>query len=118
MVTLVTIEIGLLCVLQIAATAVCHTDLYHLLENMHKDGFPTVLGHEAAGVVESVGPGVTEYQPGQIRMGQRLEIFGSIASNKMSLYLQETKSSLCSSDSAESAVSAGAQRPTSVRKLG
>uniref|UniRef100_H3BYT1 Enoyl reductase (ER) domain-containing protein n=1 Tax=Tetraodon nigroviridis TaxID=99883 RepID=H3BYT1_TETNG len=50
--------------IKIVATAVCHTDLYHLLENMHKDGFPTVLGHEAAGVVESVGPGVTEYQAG------------------------------------------------------
>lgn len=54
-----------LCVMQIVATAVCHTDLYHLLENMHEEGFPTVLGHEAAGIVESVGPGVTEYQPGQ-----------------------------------------------------
>uniref|UniRef100_A0A3P9L5G3 SRCR domain-containing protein n=1 Tax=Oryzias latipes TaxID=8090 RepID=A0A3P9L5G3_ORYLA len=31
---------------------------------MHPEGFPTVLGHEAAGTVESVGPGVTEFQPG------------------------------------------------------
>ncbi|KAM9341409.1 alcohol dehydrogenase 1-like [Symphorus nematophorus] len=50
--------------IKIVATAVCHSDLYHLLENMHKDGFPTVLGHEAAGIVESVGPGVTDFQPG------------------------------------------------------
>ncbi|XP_051246135.1 alcohol dehydrogenase 1 isoform X3 [Dicentrarchus labrax] len=50
--------------IKIVATAVCHSDLYHLLESMHKDGFPTVLGHEAAGIVESVGPGVTEFQPG------------------------------------------------------
>ncbi|KAF7202182.1 alcohol dehydrogenase 1 [Nothobranchius furzeri] len=50
--------------IKIVATAVCHTDLYHLLESRHKDGFPTVLGHEAAGIVESVGPGVTEFQPG------------------------------------------------------
>uniref|UniRef100_A0A671WYA9 Alcohol dehydrogenase 1-like n=1 Tax=Sparus aurata TaxID=8175 RepID=A0A671WYA9_SPAAU len=50
--------------IKIVATSVCHTDLYHLLESMHPDGFPTVLGHEAAGIVESVGPGVTEYQPG------------------------------------------------------
>ncbi|XP_035530304.1 alcohol dehydrogenase 1-like [Morone saxatilis] len=50
--------------IKIVATAVCHSDLYHLLESMHKDGFPTVLGHEAAGIVESIGPGVTEIQPG------------------------------------------------------
>ena len=51
--------------MQIVATGVCHTDLYHLFEGMHKDGFPAVLGHEGAGIVESVGPGVAEFQPGQ-----------------------------------------------------
>ncbi|KAM9341408.1 alcohol dehydrogenase 1-like [Symphorus nematophorus] len=50
--------------IKIVATAVCHTDLHHLLESMSEAGFPTVLGHEAAGIVESVGPGVTELQPG------------------------------------------------------
>ncbi|KAG7510512.1 alcohol dehydrogenase 1 [Solea senegalensis] len=50
--------------IKIVATAVCHTDLYYLLESMPKDGFPAVLGHEAAGLVESVGPGVTEFQSG------------------------------------------------------
>uniref|UniRef100_A0A8C2ZAW4 Enoyl reductase (ER) domain-containing protein n=1 Tax=Cyclopterus lumpus TaxID=8103 RepID=A0A8C2ZAW4_CYCLU len=50
--------------IKIVATAVCHTDLHHLLETQEKDGFPVVLGHEAAGIVESVGPGVTEFQPG------------------------------------------------------
>uniref|UniRef100_A0A3Q2U0B5 Alcohol dehydrogenase 1 n=1 Tax=Fundulus heteroclitus TaxID=8078 RepID=A0A3Q2U0B5_FUNHE len=50
--------------IKIVATGVCHTDLYHLFEGMHKDGFPVVLGHEGAGIVESVGTGVTEFQPG------------------------------------------------------
>lgn len=50
---------------QVVATGVCHTDLYHLFEGMHKDGFPVVLGHEGGGIVESVGPGVTEFKPGQ-----------------------------------------------------
>ncbi|XP_033843959.1 alcohol dehydrogenase 1-like [Periophthalmus magnuspinnatus] len=50
--------------IKIVATAVCHTDLYHLYEGMPKDGFPVVLGHEAAGIVESVGSGVTEFKNG------------------------------------------------------
>uniref|UniRef100_A0A8C5CC71 Alcohol dehydrogenase 8b n=1 Tax=Gadus morhua TaxID=8049 RepID=A0A8C5CC71_GADMO len=50
--------------MKIIATGLCHTDLYHLFEGKHKDGFPVVLGHEGAGIVESVGPGVTEFQPG------------------------------------------------------
>ncbi|XP_056283038.1 alcohol dehydrogenase 1-like isoform X2 [Pseudoliparis swirei] len=50
--------------IKIVATAVCHTDLYHLLESQDENGFPVILGHEAAGFVESVGPGVTEFQPG------------------------------------------------------
>ncbi|XP_063764079.1 alcohol dehydrogenase 1-like isoform X1 [Eleginops maclovinus] len=50
--------------IKIVATGVCHTDLYHLYEGMGEDDFPAVLGHEGAGIVESVGPGVTEFQPG------------------------------------------------------
>ncbi|XP_034419173.1 alcohol dehydrogenase 1-like [Cyclopterus lumpus] len=50
--------------IKIVASGLCHTDLYHLFEGMHKDGFPAVLGHEGAGIVESVGPGVIEFQPG------------------------------------------------------
>ncbi|XP_069391379.1 alcohol dehydrogenase 1-like [Paralichthys olivaceus] len=50
--------------IKILATGVCRSDLYHLFESMNKDGFPVVLGHEAAGIVESVGSGVTEFQSG------------------------------------------------------
>jgi S-(hydroxymethyl)mycothiol dehydrogenase len=42
---------------------VCHTDL-HYREGAINDDFPFLLGHEAAGVVESVGPDVTEVAPG------------------------------------------------------
>jgi S-(hydroxymethyl)mycothiol dehydrogenase len=42
---------------------VCHTDL-HYREGGITDDFPFLLGHEAAGVVESVGEGVTEVAPG------------------------------------------------------
>jgi S-(hydroxymethyl)mycothiol dehydrogenase len=42
---------------------VCHTDL-HYREGGINDDFPFLLGHEAAGVVESVGPDVTGVAPG------------------------------------------------------
>src|SRR5437763_10650179 len=47
----------------VQACGVCHTDL-HYREGGINDDFPFLLGHEAAGVVESVGAGVTEVTPG------------------------------------------------------
>ncbi|XP_037096727.1 alcohol dehydrogenase 1-like [Syngnathus acus] len=49
---------------KMVATGVCRTDLFYLNESDNKELFPMVLGHEGAGIVESVGPGVTEFQPG------------------------------------------------------
>ncbi|ANP52499.1 S-(hydroxymethyl)mycothiol dehydrogenase [Streptomyces griseochromogenes] len=48
---------------KVEACGVCHTDL-HYREGGISDDFPFLLGHEAAGVVESVGEGVTEVAPG------------------------------------------------------
>ncbi|UAL28756.1 S-(hydroxymethyl)mycothiol dehydrogenase [Nocardioides rotundus] len=48
---------------QVQACGVCHTDL-HYREGGINDEFPFLLGHEAAGVVEAVGEGVTEVAPG------------------------------------------------------
>ncbi|MFJ8929699.1 MULTISPECIES: S-(hydroxymethyl)mycothiol dehydrogenase [unclassified Streptomyces] len=50
-------------VVKIQACGVCHTDL-HYREGGINDEFPFLLGHEAAGVVESVGDGVSEVAPG------------------------------------------------------
>jgi S-(hydroxymethyl)mycothiol dehydrogenase len=50
-------------VVKVQACGVCHTDL-HYREGGIGDEFPYLLGHEAAGVVESVGEGVTEIAPG------------------------------------------------------
>ena len=47
----------------IQSCGVCHTDL-HYREGGINDDFPFLLGHEAAGVVESVGPDVTGLEPG------------------------------------------------------
>jgi len=48
---------------RIEACGVCHTDL-HYREGGISDDFPFLLGHEAAGTVESVGAGVADVAPG------------------------------------------------------
>ncbi|GLY89220.1 S-(hydroxymethyl)mycothiol dehydrogenase [Actinoallomurus iriomotensis] len=48
---------------QVQSCGVCHTDL-HYREGGINDEFPFLLGHEAAGVVEAVGEGVTDVAPG------------------------------------------------------
>ncbi|XP_038648721.1 alcohol dehydrogenase class-3 [Scyliorhinus canicula] len=45
--------------IKIIATAVCHTDAYTLSGSDSEGVFPVILGHEGAGIVESVGEGVT-----------------------------------------------------------
>ncbi len=50
-------------VVRIQACGVCHTDL-HYREGGINDDFPFLLGHEAAGIVEEVGDGVTDIAPG------------------------------------------------------
>src|SRR6202050_1503954 len=50
-------------VVAVQACGVCHTDL-HYREGGINDDFPFLLGHEAAGVVESVGSDVTDLAPG------------------------------------------------------
>ncbi len=50
-------------VVNVQACGVCHTDL-HYREGGINDEFPFLLGHEAAGVVEAVGEGVTDLEPG------------------------------------------------------
>src|SRR6201747_914838 len=50
-------------VVQIQACGVCHTDLHYKTGGIGND-YPYLLGHEAAGIVESVGQGVTGVAPG------------------------------------------------------
>ena len=50
-------------VVAVQACGVCHTDL-HYRQGGITDDFPFLLGHEAAGVVEAVGEGVTDVAPG------------------------------------------------------
>jgi S-(hydroxymethyl)glutathione dehydrogenase / alcohol dehydrogenase len=49
---------------EIKATGICHTDEFTLSGADPEGLFPTILGHEGAGVVVEVGPGVTSLQAG------------------------------------------------------
>src|SRR3954469_4472274 len=49
---------------EIMATGICHTDAY-TLDGFDSEGiFPSILGHEGAGIVREVGPGVTSVKSG------------------------------------------------------
>lgn len=49
---------------KVVSVALCHTDAY-TLDGLDPEGiFPCILGHEGSGIVESVGEGVIEFQPG------------------------------------------------------
>ena len=56
-------------VVKVQACGVCHTDL-HYREGGINDEFPFLLGHEAAGVVESVGDGRHRPRAGGLRRAQ------------------------------------------------
>src|SRR6059058_645858 len=45
------------------ASGVCHSDL-HFVDGFYPFPTPAILGHEAAGIVEAVGPQVVEFGPG------------------------------------------------------
>ncbi|CAN6475766.1 unnamed protein product [Victoria cruziana] len=49
---------------KILFTSLCHTDVFFWDCKTQKPLFPRILGHEAGGIVESVGEGVTELKPG------------------------------------------------------
>lgn len=49
---------------ELMATGICHTDAY-TLDGLDSEGiFPSILGHEGAGIVREVGPGVTSVKEG------------------------------------------------------
>ncbi|PLN82633.1 chaperonin 10-like protein [Aspergillus taichungensis] len=50
--------------IKILHTGVCHTDAYTLSGKDPEGAFPVILGHEGAGIVESVGEGVTSVSVG------------------------------------------------------
>ncbi|WP_329384281.1 NAD(P)-dependent alcohol dehydrogenase [Streptomyces sp. NBC_01351] len=50
--------------IEIKYTGICHTDIHRARDDMGGGVFPMVPGHEIAGVVTAVGPGVTQHRTG------------------------------------------------------
>ena len=51
---------------KVITNALCHTDIYTLSGQDPEGKFPSILGHEATAVVESVGAGVKDYKVGEL----------------------------------------------------
>lgn len=51
---------------KVIANALCHTDIYTLDGHDAEGKFPSILGHEATAIVESIGEGVTDLKVGDI----------------------------------------------------
>lgn len=49
---------------EIKATGICHTDAFTLSGDDPEGAFPAILGHEGAGIVQEIGPGVTSVAVG------------------------------------------------------
>ena len=49
--------------IEVKATGICHTDAFTLSGDDPEGEFPAILGHEGAGIVVEVGPGVTSVKP-------------------------------------------------------
>jgi NDMA-dependent alcohol dehydrogenase len=73
---------------RLAASGVCHSD-YHLISGTTKHPMPAVLGHEGAGVVETVGAGVTH-----LRVGDHVVLNWAPACGNC-FYCQRDKPNLC-----------------------
>ena len=49
--------------IQTVGAGLCHSDL-HFMEGLFRTTTPIVMGHESAGIVQAVGPGVDYVKPG------------------------------------------------------
>lgn len=76
---------------QVTHTAVCHTDAYTLSGVDPEGAFPSILGHEGAGIVESVGDGVTN-----VKVGDHVVLLYTAECGKCK-FCKSNKTNLCGS---------------------
>lgn len=79
--------------MKVVANAICHTDLY-TLEGSDPEGiFPSILGHEAGGIIESVGEGVTSVAVGD----HVIPCYTPQCKEPNCIFCQSSKTNLCPS---------------------
>ena len=77
--------------IKVISNALCHTDI-NVLEGNDPEGlFPSILGHEATGVVESVGEGVTSMAVGDVV----IPCYTPQCNSYDCIYCQSPKTNLC-----------------------
>ncbi len=91
---------------KIIGAGLCHSDL-STIENLRPRRLPTIPGHEAAGIVEEVGPGITDLKPGDHVVSMFVSSCGDCR------YCNNGRPNLCQSSSvarAEGTLVSGARR--------
>jgi len=76
---------------KVIANALCHTDIYTLEGHDPEGLFPSVLGHEAAGIVESIGEGVTSVKVGDAV----IPCYTPECKSQECIFCQSPKTNLC-----------------------
>ncbi|CAB1115909.1 unnamed protein product [Ectocarpus sp. CCAP 1310/34] len=76
---------------KVIANALCHTDVYTLSGQDAEGMFPSILGHEAGCIVESVGEGVTSVKPGD----KVIPCYTPECKQAECIFCQSTKTNLC-----------------------
>ena len=77
--------------IRVISNALCHTDVY-CLDGCDPEGiFPVILGHEATGIVESVGPAVTRVHVGDTV----IPCYTPQCQKKSCIYCEHPSTNLC-----------------------
>jgi len=76
---------------KVVCNALCHTDIYTLSGQDPEGLFPSILGHEAGAIVESVGPGVTSVKVGD----HVVPCYTPQCASPQCIFCQSPKTNLC-----------------------